>query len=388
MGLLDYYRQFEDIDHSEANAELRARRAREKALALERVPILDLSGTEWPEAPHADVVSASVYQARGRLHGYPDHYATAVRRALAERHYIRGEQIVIGNGAADLITTASYLLLSPGSELVTPWPSHPLFPSIAARAGAHAVEVELSNGAADPDAILAAISDRTRVVALCNPNDPTGGYLESERVADLASRLPEHVYLFLDEAYIQFQDVEPEDAGLRLVELFPRLLVFRTFSKAYGLSGLRTGYVIGSPTATPFIASLAPMLGVNALSQAAVLKALTIGDRDIQKRRELVIEQRARLFEGFASLPVEVTPSQANFLWLRADGYTGEELAKRLEQSRVRVTPGGLLGDPNCVRVAIRDEHATDRLLWALRETLGERRPAPGAGRTERASAV
>ena len=158
MGLLDYYRQFEDMDESEVNRELRERRAREKALAMERVPVLDLSGTEWPESPHADVVGASVYQARGRLNGYPDHYATGVRRALAERHYIRGEQIVFGNGASDLIKTAAYLLLSESTELVTPWPSHSLIPSIAARAGARTVEVELDDGGADPEALLAAVT--------------------------------------------------------------------------------------------------------------------------------------------------------------------------------------------------------------------------------------
>jgi histidinol-phosphate aminotransferase len=375
MGLLDYYRQFEDMDQSEVNRELRARRAREKALALERVPILDLSGTEWPELPHADVVGASVYQARGRLNGYPDYYATQVRRALAERHYIRGEQIVFGNGASDLIKTAAFLLLSEGDEIVTPAPSHALFPSIAARAGADTVSVEVPEGPADPGALLEAVTGRTRLVTLCNPNDPTGAYIESAQVAELAARLPERVHLILDEAYIQFQEVEDEDACLRLVELFPRLLVFRTFSKAYGLSGLRAGYVIGSPAATTFLASLAPMLGVNALSQAAVLQALKIGDRDIAQRRARVLEQRARLYEGLMDLPVDAAPSQANFVWLRAHDIGGVELAKRLEQSRVRVAPGMQLGDDRYVRAAVRDGHATDRLLWALREGLGARRP-------------
>jgi len=280
---------------------------------------------------------------------------------------------VFGNGASDLIKTAAYLLLSEGAEVVTPSPSHTLFPSIAARAGARTVEVDLSNGPAT-EALLAAVTERTRVVTLCNPNDPTGGYLDSARVADLAARLPGHVHLFLDEAYIQFQEVEEEDACLRLVELFPRLLVFRTFSKAYGLSGLRAGYVVGSPAATSFIGSTAPMLGVNALTQAAVLQALKIGDRDIAQRRALVLEQRARLYEGLAAMPVEVAPSQANFVWLRAEGLSGEELAGRLEQSRVRVAPGGPLGDERYVRAAVRDKHASDRLLWALREALGERR--------------
>src|SRR5438132_2446168 len=134
MGMLDYYRQFEDMEESEVNAALRERRAKEKALALEHVPVLDISGTEWPDLPNADVVGASVYRARGRLNGYPDHLATAVKRMLAERHYIRGEQIAFGNGAADLLRTAAYLLAERGSDLICPWPSYELYPSIAARA--------------------------------------------------------------------------------------------------------------------------------------------------------------------------------------------------------------------------------------------------------------
>jgi histidinol-phosphate aminotransferase len=374
MGLLDYYRQFEDLDHSEVNRELRDRRAREKALALERVPVLDLSATESPDLPHADVVSASVYQARGRINGYPDRMATAVRRALSERHYIRGEQIVFGNGAAELIKTAVYLLLSTGDELVVFRPSHPIFSTIAAQAGARKVEVPLDPSAPDVEALLAAVGPRTRAVVLCNPNDPTGTYLESSAVAEVASRLPEHVHLLLDEAYIQYQEVEDEDACLRLVELFPRLLVFRTFSKAYGLSGVRAGYVIGSPAAASFIGSLGPAFGVNALTQAAVLQTLRIGDRDLAERRAHISEERIRLFDGFRSMPLDAAPSQANFIWLRAEALDGDELAARLEQSLVRVAPGGPLGDQRYVRATIRDQHATDRLLWSLREVLGERR--------------
>ena len=150
MGLLDYYRQFEDMGESEYNALLRERRAREKALALEEVPLLDLSGTEWPEFPSADIVQASVYTARGRINGYPDQHATAVRRALAERHYIKADQIVLGNGATELLQTAAYLLLSQGDELVTPWPSYSLYPLIALRAGARPVPVDVSPRASTP----------------------------------------------------------------------------------------------------------------------------------------------------------------------------------------------------------------------------------------------
>ena len=370
MGLLDYYRQFEDIGESEYNEILRERRARQKALALEKVPLLDLSGTEWPEFPHADVVQASVFSARGRLNGYPDSHATTLRRALAEHHNIKADQIVVGNGAIELMQTAAYLLLSQGDELVTPWPSYSLYPLIALRAGARPVPIDLVDGRVDHDALLAAVGDRTQVLVLCNPNDPTGSYQSSSEVGELLSALPEHVHVLLDEAYIQFQDVEDEDAGMRLVEAFPRLLVFRTFSKIYGLSGLRAGYVVGSPIASSLLAALAPVRGVNSLTQSAALQALKLSDREIGVRRAMVIESRARIEAELRQLPFEAPVSQANFMWLRPTTMSGNELADRLERNQVRVARGGPLGDDDHVRATIANSAATERFLWALKQAL------------------
>src|SRR5512138_2353590 len=123
MGLLDYYRQFEDVDQEEWNQGLRERRARERALALEKVPTIDLSGTEWPDLPNSEVVNAAIARARGRVNGYPDRHAASIRALLAERHGVAPEQIVVGNGAAELLQAAAFALLGPGDELVTPWPS-------------------------------------------------------------------------------------------------------------------------------------------------------------------------------------------------------------------------------------------------------------------------
>src|SRR6185437_1641605 len=247
----------------------------------------------------------------------------------------------------------------PGEELATPWPSYPLYPLMASRAGARPVP-ELSD----------TFSEHTRVVVLCNPNDPTGTYTPAAEVDALAFRLPGHVHLLVDEALIQFQNVEPEDSVLRLVSSHERLLVFRTFSKIYGLSGLRAGYAVGNPAAAELLDSLAPALGVNALTQAAVEQALRIGDAEVQRRRELVIEQRTRLMQALEYLPVDAPPSQANFVWLHAAGMTGSELAARLETSGVIVAPGGPLGADDHVRASIRGAGGTDRLIEALTKAL------------------
>ena len=372
MGLLDYYKQFEDVDEEELNKERRARRAKEKALALERAPDLDLSSTEWPELPNSEVMNASIYTARGRINGYPDRHASGVRRPLAERHGVEPERIVVGNGAAELLQAAAMALLSPDDELLTPWPSYPLYPLMAARAGGRPVPVEIGGDGQDPlRALSAAVTERTRMVVICNPNDPTGTYITADRIAALASELPERVHLIVDEALVHFQDTEALDAVLRLTDAFPRLLVVRTFSKIYGLSGLRAGYAVGSGQTTKLLDSIAPVLGVNALTQAALVQALKISDSEIDRRRTTVIEERHRLLAALATMPIGFTPSQANFVWMSADGISGAALANRLERESITVAPGGPLGDDDHVRAAIRDTGATNRLLSALEKALG-----------------
>jgi histidinol-phosphate aminotransferase len=357
VGFRDYYRQFDDIDEAALNLERRERRRREKEQALERVPDIDLSGTEWPDLPHSEIVNAAIARARGRVNGYPDRHAAAVRRLLAKRHAVSPDQIALGNGAAELLQAAALALLSAGDELVMPWPSYPLYPLMAAHAGAKPVSVEHGP-------VLDAVSERTRAVVICNPNDPTGVYTRSEDLGALLSGLPERVHVLLDEALVHFQDIEDVDACLRLVDAFPRLLVVRTFSKIYGLSGLRAGYAVGSDAR--LLAAVSPVLGVNALTQAAVEHALRHGDVEVDLRRRMVARERQVLTEGLRELGADVTDSQANFLWIRVPDLSGDELAHALRRQGVIVAAGGPLGEDHHIRAAVRNEQASQRLLRAV----------------------
>lgn len=371
MSLLDYYRQYADIDEEEWNQHLRARRAREKELALEEVPTLDLSGTEWPELPDSEVVNAGIYAARGALNGYPDRHAGELRATLAERHEVPAEQIVVGNGAAELLQAAALVLLGEGGELVMPWPSYPLYPLMTSRAGGRPVAVGLQAGRVDPEVVRAAVGDRTCAVVVCDPNDPTGTRMGAEAVAELARSLPDHVTLLVDEALVHFVGDGDEDATLRLVRELPRLVVFRSFSKIYGLSGLRIGYAVASKDSGELLEAIAPALGVNAPSQAAALHALRSGDPEIERRRRSVAHERRRLFAALPSLPLDAPESHANFVWLRAAGLTGAELAARLERERVLVAPGGPLGEEDHVRITIPRGGGADRLLHVLGKAFG-----------------
>jgi histidinol-phosphate aminotransferase len=361
VGFRDYYRQFDDIDEAKLNIERRERRRREKAAALERVPDIDLSGTEWPDLPHSEIVNAAIARARGFVQRYPDRHATSVRRLLAERHGVDPDQVVLGNGAADLLHSAALSLLSPGDELAMPWPSYPLYPLLAAHAGGTPVPLE------GPD-ISTALTPSTRVLVLCNPNDPTGSYVPSSELRDLLGALPDQLHVLLDEALVHFQDAEDVDACLRLVEDFPRLLVVRTFSKIYGLSGLRAGYAVGSDAR--LLAATAPVLGVNALTQAAVEYALRTGDAEIERRRHTVARERKVLTEQLRELGVDVTDSQANFLWIRVRDMSGDQLANGLRKQGVIVAPGGPLGEDHHIRAAVRNEAASNRLLSAIKNLL------------------
>ena len=371
MDLFSYYRQFDDVDELALNRERRERRAAERRLALEQVPDLDLSGTEWPDLPNSEIVNAAIARARGRVNGYPDRYASAVRRLLAERHAVAPEQVVLGNGAAELLQSAALSLLAEGDELAMLGPSYPLYPLMATRARARPVSVTVGDD--DPDhcvALAGAVTQRTRVIVICNPNDPTGHYVPAAELGRLLAVLPERVHVLLDEALVHFQDAEHIDACQRRVDAVPRLLVVRTFAKAYGLSGLRAGYAVG--TDADLLGTIAPVLGVNALSQAAVEYALRGGDAEVDRRRDSVSQERARVFEALSHLPVDADPSQANFIWLSARGVDGAELADRLRRQGVIVAPGGPLGADDHVRITVRDAPATDRLVRALENALGD----------------
>lgn len=368
MGLLDYYRQFAGMSDEEVSEQLREQAAERRRNELARVELLDLSRTTWHELPHPDVVAAVTFAARGALNEAPDATAEELRRELGARHRIEPSRIAVGDGAAQLLTAAARALLGPGDELVTPWPSYRLYPLMAQQAGARAIPVGAGH---DVAALLAAVTPRTRVLALCNPNDPTGARLSTAVLDELLDGLPEHVSLLLDEALADFAAGEPPDAALALLERHPRLLVFRTFSKAFGLAGLRCGYVLGGPGAEALLARLAPPLGVATPIQAGALEALRACEPQLARRRAVVAAERARLLDALHELPVDAPASEANVVWLRCTGLSAAELAARLRRGGVIVMQGTEVGDDHHVRAAIQSAAATDRLLDALHGAVG-----------------
>jgi histidinol-phosphate aminotransferase len=368
VGLLDYYKQFEGMTEEEVNVGLREQAAERKRKALTRQDTLDLSDTTWPELPHPSVVSAITFVARSGLHRYPHIKGSTLRDELAERHDVEPQRLILGNGAAELLSAATRALIEPGQKLLTRWPSYPLYPLMARRAHGRAEPVDgegtdalLAAATADPD---------VRVIAIASPNDPTGELLGAAELQRLLEQLPTHVAVLLDESLVEFSDAQPQNASLELLAHHPRLLVFRTFSKAWGLAGLRIGYAIGAPGAVELLTELEPDLGVSELSQAGAQEALRSCGRLLERRVRMICEERPRLTAELRRRGFEVTDSQANFLWAAHPTFDGAELATILARSGVLVAAGEPLGEPRHVRLAIRGTSASTRLLDAIDKAL------------------
>jgi histidinol-phosphate aminotransferase len=367
VGLLDYYRQFEGMTEEEVNTELREQADERRRKELARVETLDLAHTTWPELPHPRVVNAITYVARRGLHHYPHLRGTELRNKLAERHGVDASRLILGNGAAELLSAATRAAIEPGQQLLTSWPSYPLYPLMARRAHGRAAPV--SGGV---EALLdAAASDRdVRVIVLANPNDPTGELVGVRELERLLDGLPDGVVVLLDEALVEFVDAQPLNASLGLLERHPRLLVFRSFSKAWGLAGLRIGYAVGGPGSESLLAELEPDLGVSEVSQAGALEALRSCSGLIEQRARGIRVERPRVIAELRQRGFDVTDSQANFVWVAHPTLDGGELAARLARAGVLVAAGDALGEPRHVRISLRSRWASERLIEAIEQAL------------------
>ncbi len=370
MGLRDYYRQFSAMSGEEESERFREAAHERRMKQLTIVRAIDLAGTHWHEFPHPDVVAAITYAARRGMNRPPDVHATELRQELARRHGVEPERIVAGHGAAQLLQSALRTLVAEGDEVIMPWPAYAHLPAMVRLAGGRPVPV--SGGAGDAERLLSAVTERTRAVVVCNPNDPTGDWLPVDALAGLAGELPERAWLLVDEALGDFVVSEPANSSLELLDSCPRVIIFRTLSKAFGLAGLRCGWALGPEDAAEDLAGVAPAGALATPVQVGALEALVECGPLVVRRRDAVAAERERLLRELESLPYAVTPGEANFLWLRLPGLRGAELAARLERHGIRVAGGGAWGDDAHVRVQIQSSPATVRTVVALRQSAAE----------------
>ncbi|MFC4591657.1 histidinol-phosphate transaminase [Sphaerisporangium corydalis] len=317
-----------------------------------------LSSNECPYDPLPSVVEAVATAAR-EMHRYPDPASAALTDALAERYKVPREHLALGAGSVTVAQQLFEAVSEPGAEVIYAWRSFEAYPLLADLAGVTSVRVPLTDETHDLQAMAAAITPATRMIFVCNPNNPTGTANRSEELTVFLDQVPEDVLVVLDEAYREYvRDVDVPD-GLGLYPDRPNVAVLRTFSKAYGLAGLRVGYLIAHEPVASAVRKTTVPFAVNAIAQAAAIASLAAED-ELLERVEAVVKERTRVRETLLGQGWAVPPSEANFVWLRLGDHTGE-FADRCAVDGVAVRPFGAEG----ARVSIGSPDANDTFLTA-----------------------
>jgi histidinol-phosphate aminotransferase len=336
-------------------------------LGLER--IVKLAANEGAFGPLPAAVAA-FEAAVGELNRYPDPGGLRLREELGRRYGLPVEQIVVGNGADELIRLCAVATLDEGDRVVFPWPSFPSYVSAAACSGAEAVRVPLRDHAFDREAVLAACSEpRTKLVYIANPNNPTGHLIDRDVLRSFLSELPEGVLCVLDEAYADYAEPEPEGPEL-VSDGAPRIAVLRTFSKVYGLAALRIGYALASPEVADGLDRVRPVYNVNQPAQEAALASMHERDA-LALRVEHARGGRVQLHRAMADAGLEPVPSQANFVFAEVPDGDGQRLARALlEQEGVIVRALAEFGAPGAIRVTVGTDEENRSFTSALGSVL------------------
>src|SRR5947209_6961611 len=277
-----------------------------------------LSSNESCFAPLPSVVEAA-HSVLAGANRYPDPSYAPLRRALAERYGIPPARIALGNGSCDVLLAAGEALLEPGAEVVYGWPAFSVYPHLAASSGARAIEVPLDgNDRYDLDAIASEATVATRLVLICNPNNPTSTAVGLDAVDALLERVPSHVCVILDEAYAEYSlTLGDTYASVELLRRWPNLVLLRTFSKVYGLASLRAGYALcGSADFRLAVDQVRQPFHLNAAAQAGAVEALRHQD-EVERRVTQTLAERMSLLDGVERLGLRAADSDANFIWVR-----------------------------------------------------------------------
>ncbi|WP_338467625.1 histidinol-phosphate transaminase [Novosphingobium sp. ZN18A2] len=332
-------------------------------------PLVKLSANENPLGTSAAALAARAQA--GEPSRYPDPDSTALRDALGRKHGIDPARIVMGTGSDELLNLAAQAYAGPGDEVLFAQYSFSVYDIAARRCGATPVVAPDADFGTDVDALLALVGDRTRVVFVANPNNPTGSFLPASEIARLHAGLPSHVLLVLDQAYAEYLEAEDDDGGLALAARAKNVLVTRTFSKIFGLAGERIGWATGDAALVGMLNRIRGPFNVSVCGQAAALAAL--GDADfVDRSREMNFALRERFAAKMAALGnhgIRPLPSKANFVLVLFEGALSAEAAYNGLMERgyiVRWLPGQ--GLPHGLRVTVGTSEQMDEIAAAIRD--------------------
>ena len=316
-----------------------------------------ISSNETPFEP-PEAVRRAIEQAAATVHRYPDPFSRRLTGALARRFDVREEQIALGTGSVAVVGQLIWAAAGPGDSVVYPWRSFEAYPIWVQMTGARSVQVPLlADERHDLPSMLKAIDDSTRIVFVCNPNNPTGEAVRRDELTEFIDAVPSDVIVVLDEAYREFiSDTDVPD-GLDFFHERNNVVVIRTFSKAYGLAGLRVGFAIAPEPIAEGMRKTALPFGVSSIAEDAALAALECEDELFERVRHLS-QERDRVWQALADQGWDIHPSHANFVWLRL-GERTQEFAQACDEVGITIRTFPDEG----VRISVAEEQANDRVI-------------------------
>ena len=326
---------------------------------------IKLASNENPLGPSPMAVRA-VMNRLSTLNRYPDGSCYYLKRKLGDRFSVSSDQIILGNGSNELIDLAVRTFLSPGDHAVQAFPTFLVYEKVVRGAGAQMTSVPLQGLDIDLGGILEAVTPKTRIIFICNPNNPTGAILSRDQMTRFLETLPQDIIVILDEAYMEFVTDRGVANGLDLLGLYPSLLVLRTFSKLYGLAGLRIGYGFSSDTLIDYMNRVRQPFNANSLAQAAATAALE--DSSFVSETLRVVEQGiAYLCRNLDEMGIEYLPTQTNFFLIRVPGG-GRRVYERMLREGVIVRSMESYDLPDHIRITVGLPEENERFIETLRK--------------------
>ena len=320
-------------------------------------------------------VRAAIERVTDKVHRYPDSACVQLKAALAKHLSSASsadfapEQVAVSCGSVSLCQQVIQITSSAGDEVVMGWHSFELYPPMAQVAGAVAVKVPLTDHTFDLYAMLAAVTDRTRLIFVCNPNNPTSTVVDPDALARFVEAVPPHILIAIDEAYVEYIRDGLVPDSLELARARGNVVVLRTFSKAYGLAGLRVGYAVGHPDLITALDQVYVPFAVTSISQAAAIASLDAAG-ELLARTDAVVAERSRVAADLRDAGYTLPPSQANFIWLPLGPGTPDFVA-RAADAHIVVRPY----PPDGVRVTIGAPEENDALLRFARDWITQTEP-------------
>jgi len=316
-------------------------------------------------------VRAAIERATDIVNRYPDNGCVQLKAALAEHlgSDFAPEHVAVGCGSVSLCQQLIQITASASDEVIYGWRSFELYPPLVLVSGATPIQVPLTDHTFDLYAMLAAVTERTRLIFVCNPNNPTSTVVDPDALARFIQAVPPHILIAIDEAYVEYIRDDMAPASLDLVRIHSNVVVLRTFSKAYGLAGLRIGYAVGHPDLITALDKVYVPFTVSSLAQAAAIASLAAAD-ELLARTDALVAERARVGTALRDAGFTLPPTQANFVWLPLGPRT-LDFVKQAADARIVVRPYGTDG----VRVTIGAPDENDALLRFAREWITQSEP-------------